>query len=215
MTKPIGAEVARVARRVVAPVWRGLRVVLVVGVLSALLGGLAFATSSLYEQYGAPRTPVSQRGWAERPLTYLANDCAACHLERSTDVTRGAHQPVACESCHQPTVDHPGPVTGVVLALPAATSTQCVACHAVVPARPPANGAVDLDEHFDGVRCLACHDPHSSGATAPPLVSHPLARLPSCVTCHAPGGLKRFPIGHQRQVDQVCLLCHRPGIDER
>jgi hypothetical protein len=176
-----------------------------------VLGVGAFAASGFYGQFGAPRTPVSVRSWEERPLTYLASDCRACHLDAAAATAEAAHARLICESCHVPTIDHPGPVAGVVQMLPAGNDGQCVACHAQTAARPSTFAQVALSRHYSGASCLDCHNPHTSTAPQPLEVTHPLANLPACSTCHAPLGLKQFPANHQVAPDTVCLACHRPG----
>ena len=204
------------------PVRRWLRLtrrpaLLVTGVLvlSTLLGAGAFAATTFYQQYGAPRTAVSARSWAERPPTYLASDCRGCHRAETTRAAGPAHQRLLCEACHVPTVDHPGPVVGVTQMLPPATEAACVTCHQRSAARPVAFAQVVLTRHYSGADCIACHDAHATTAIAPRAVTHPLERLPDCSTCHAPDGLKQFPANHQVAPDQVCLACHRRGAGDR
>jgi hypothetical protein len=180
-------------------------------VLSTVLGVGAFAASSLYQQYGSPRTPVSVQDWAQRPQTYLATDCRGCHGDQAAQARSGAHHDLICETCHVPAVDHPGPVVGVVQALPAATSSLCISCHAQIAGTPAGWAQVALARHYAGADCIACHEPHASVAVAPREVTHPLANLPACSTCHAPGGLKQFPANHDTAPDAICLACHRPG----
>ncbi len=182
-----------------------------VAVLATVLGAGAFAASGLYGQYGAPRTSVSIRAWQLRPASYAAADCRGCHSDAAATTTGQPHARLLCEACHLPSVDHPGPVTGVVQMLPVADSTDCTTCHAALPGRPAQFPTVALDAHYAGADCLRCHDPHTSGALKPREVSHPLANLPSCATCHAPLGLKVYPVNHEPAADQVCLACHRPG----
>jgi len=197
----------RAARRVRRP----LVVVAGMMVLSTVLGVGAFAASAFYGQYGAPRTPISVRSWSERPVTYLGSDCRGCHSAVSATSAGAPHAQLICESCHVPSIDHPGPVADVVQMLPAATDEQCLTCHARTAARPAAFAQVELDRHYPGAGCVACHDPHTSSAVTPREVTHPLANLPACSTCHAPLGLKQFPANHQVAPDAVCLACHRPG----
>lgn len=176
------------------------------------VAALALAASGLYGQFGAPRVEANTRAWSERTPLIATGSCAACHPTPTTSGT--PHTVVLCEACHVPAVPHPGTVSGVVQALPAATSATCIACHGQTPGRPTAVAAVDPTLHYATADCLACHDPHSTVAQKPPEVTHPLANLPSCVTCHSPSGLKRFPAGHQPAADSVCLACHLPSRKE-
>ena len=182
--------------------------------ISAVLGGSAYAASSLYGQFGAPRTPVSAVSWAERPQTYLVSDCAGCHPGAVAQAAGTAHQPLICESCHVPTVDHPGPVEGVIQMLSPVSDETCVSCHERTAARPAAVAQVVLTRHYSGSDCIACHEPHSAVAVAPRVVTHPLANLPGCSVCHAPDGLKQFPANHEVAPDSVCLGCHRLGAGD-
>jgi hypothetical protein len=201
----------RALRRTLVRVRRPALLVAGVVVLATLLGAGAFAASGFYGQYGAPRTPSSIRAWQLKPPSYLATDCRGCHAEAAAGVIGQAHERLLCETCHVPSVAHPGPVSGVVQMLPAATQADCVACHARTGGRPTGFVQVALDVHYAGAECLACHDPHTSTAVKPREVTHPLANLPTCATCHAPLGLKQYPVNHEPAPDQVCLACHRPG----
>lgn len=191
--------------------WLLLKVAVALVVVSTLLGAGTFAATSFYAQFGSPRTSSSTLSWADRSPTYLATGCGSCHTSQATTLVAGAHGALICETCHTPVVDHPGPVAGVVAALPVATSVDCIACHAEAEGRPADWPVVALDSHYVGADCVTCHDPHSSVPVVPPEVTHPLANLPACITCHAPDGLKSFPQGHVAAADAVCLSCHRPG----
>lgn len=180
-------------------------------VVASVLGVGAYAASGFYEQFGAPRTPVNVRVWQLRPLTYRASDCSGCHTDQAARSAVAGHSDLLCESCHAPTVDHPGPVAGVVQMLPRSTDADCIVCHAQVTGRPVGTARVEIEAHYPGAGCISCHEPHSSAAVAPREVTHPLANLPSCITCHSPVGLKRFPANHDAAPDETCLACHRIG----
>jgi hypothetical protein len=180
-------------------------------VVATVLGAGAFAATAFYDQYGAPRTPVNVRSWQLHPPVYATSDCRGCHEDAAAASSGRAHARLLCEACHVPSVDHPGPVTGVVQMLPAPGESDCATCHVSLPGRPTDFAQVALDTHYAGAECLSCHDPHTSTATKPSEVTHPLTRLPTCATCHAPLGLKSYPVNHEPAADSVCLACHRPG----
>jgi hypothetical protein len=197
--------------RLVRPVLRAGRIGLALVAVSLLLAVGAFATTTLYGQYGPPRTGASALAWADREEIYAVNDCRECHGRQATTVATASHADLICETCHVPTVKHPGPIAGVVQALDTETSAVCATCHAAASGRSASFPQVVLDSHYTGALCLQCHDPHSGTADTPPVVTHPLTKLPGCTTCHGPAGLKRFPTGHQSAPDAVCLSCHRKG----
>jgi hypothetical protein len=194
---------------------RPLLVVAGMIVLSTAIGAGAYAASELYGQYGSPRTPLSARSWAERPPTYLASDCRGCHRDATARAAASAHERLLCETCHVPAVDHPGPVVGVVQMLPPANDEQCVTCHERTDGRPLGFAQIVPARHYSGADCAACHEPHAASAVAPRAVTHPLERLPECITCHAPEGIKSFPANHQAAADAVCLACHRRGAGDK
>lgn len=202
------------ARRFVRLSLSVTRAVVLMAVVSLVLAAGAFAASTLYGQYGAPRMHASADSWIDRAATYDRTGCRQCHGTEAEAEASAAHADLICETCHVPSVAHPGTVPGVVRALPAPTSGVCATCHTRAVGRPAVFPQVALSQHYPGADCLRCHDPHTSAAASPPEVPHPLANLPACVTCHAPGGLKRFPAGHQPAADRVCLACHRPGIGD-
>ncbi|MEO8625418.1 MAG: hypothetical protein ABI452_01845 [Candidatus Limnocylindrales bacterium] len=204
-------HLARATRSTLRRLRRPALVIAGVALLASALGAGTFAASGFYGQYGAPRTPESIRSWQLRPASYAASDCRGCHTDAAAAATGQPHAQLLCESCHVPSVDHPGPVKGVVQMLAAASNSDCAACHAAWPGRPLRFPTVTIDVHYAGAGCLRCHDPHSSVATKPREVSHPLANLPSCATCHAPLGLKVYPANHEPAADEVCLACHKPG----
>jgi hypothetical protein len=189
--------------------WKATRIGVAMVVVSLLLAVGALATTTLYGQYGPPRTGASALAWADRQAIYAISDCRECHEPQAVTVTAADHADLICETCHLPTVPHPGPIPGVVQALDTESSDVCTTCHAKVAGRSIRFPQVDPGGHYTGAVCLQCHDPHTGVADTPPDVTHPLAKLPACTTCHAPEGLKRFPSGHQLAPDAVCLGCHR------
>jgi hypothetical protein len=200
-TQRSSASFRRVATR------RALAVIALV-VITVAVAGAGVAATTLYGQFGGGRAAVNAKSWAMRPLTYSLSDCRSCHADQSTAETTGPHRVLICQACHVPTVDHPGPISGTVAALEVPKSALCVTCHSDAAGRPIGLAQVDLSQHYPGADCLRCHDPHTTIAATAPGVTHPLANLPDCVTCHAPGRLKRFPQGHEPAADSVCLTCH-------
>jgi len=195
--------------RLVGLGWKAIRIGIAMVAVSLVLAVGALATTTLYSQYGPPRTEASTLAWADRPEIYAISDCRECHEPQATTVTAADHADLICETCHLPTVPHPGPIPGVVQALDTESSDVCATCHTKAAGRSIRFPQIDPGGHYTGAVCLQCHDPHTGVADTPPDVTHPLAKLPACTTCHAPEGLKRFPTGHQLSPDAVCLGCHR------
>jgi predicted CXXCH cytochrome family protein len=207
----IGRRVGRALRRTVVRLRRPALLLVGVIVLSTVLGVGAFAASGLYGEYGMPRTPDSIRAWQLRAPDYLASDCRECHAGAAAATAGDQHDGLLCETCHVPSVAHPGSVPGAVQMLPVASDRDCEACHALTPARPDEFAQVALDRHYAGAECLRCHDPHTAAAVKPLEVTHSQVNLPPCATCHAPLGLKVYPANHEPAADEVCLACHKPG----
>jgi len=185
----------------------------IVVVVSVGLGVAGFATATIYADYGAVKNGPNAEAWAGLTPRFAGSaTCTTCHGTQAAAQDASIHVNVACEACHGPAAAHAtsdAAAESTVLAKP--PSAICAECHVTTAGRPASFPQVDLATHYVGGPCLRCHDPHSIVAQRPPTVTHPLADLPECTTCHAPDGLKKIPSGHQVVSDRVCLSCH--GID--
>jgi hypothetical protein len=174
---------------------------------------MALVVPWVYDEYGFH--PVENaRTWAALTPSYAdAAVCERCHEAEYAPWQGERHASVTCESCHGPLAEHaataPLEAPAGSLALEKPAEDLCVVCHEQSPAKPTAFAQVALAEHFAGGPCLGCHDSHSATAVRPPGIPHSLARLPACVTCHAPAGLKPVPVGHVEADDLVCRTCHK------
>jgi hypothetical protein len=195
----------------------GIRLGLVVGVASVVLGLAAFAAATVYAQYGAVRNEPNALAWGGLTPRFAGQlACTSCHEPEVGVHDASVHAPVSCEACHGPLSAHSASDTAARSApVEKPPSDICSACHAAVAGRPAAFPQIDGSEHYGGEACLRCHDPHSIVAVRPPALTHPRANLPACTTCHAPDGLKKIPAGHEPATDGMCLTCHGPGADRR
>lgn len=185
-------------------------VVVVVVVASVGLGAAAFVAVGFYGDYGAVKNEPNARAWAAlEPRFAGAATCASCHAAEVDAQDASTHVDVSCESCHGPAGDHAvSDAMAKATELEVPTSKPCITCHSDTRGRPASFPQVDPSRHYRGGVCLRCHDPHSIVAVRPPVVSHPLERLPECIACHAPDGLKEIPSGHEPAADSICLSCH-------
>jgi hypothetical protein len=183
-------------------------------VAAFIVMGAAF--SAFYVEYGFHPEQNAQSWAALRPAYADSTICQRCHQPEYAPWAASHHQTVVCESCHGPLAAHAAetspnaPAGSVVLAK--VQQGICVACHEQRIGRPAGFPQVDLARHYPGAACLWCHDPHDATAVRPPDIPHSLDRLPACVTCHAPDGLKPIPVGHVVSSDAICRTCHaRPA----
>lgn len=194
-----------------------IRWILAGGALFALLVvasvTVAVAVPWVYGEYGF-HPEENARTWAALAPQYAdAVPCQRCHEAEYAAWKGEPHAAVTCESCHGPLAEHAAtapleaPPGSLGLEMPA--EGICVVCHEKSPAKPTAFAQVDLAEHYSGAGCLGCHDSHSADAVRPPDISHSLERLPACVTCHVPAGLKPVPVGHVASDDATCQGCHK------
>jgi hypothetical protein len=185
-------------------------VVVVVVMASVALGAAAFVAVGFYGDYGAVKNVPNAQAWAAlEPRFAGAASCAGCHAPEVEAQDASTHVDVSCESCHGPSAVHAAsePMTRAT-EVEVPTSRSCITCHADASGRPASFPQVDPGRHYRGGDCLRCHDPHSIVAVRPPVVSHPLEKLPECIACHAPDGLKEIPSGHEPSTDPICLSCH-------
>jgi hypothetical protein len=185
------------------------------GVLSAgLFVGAAMAWSP-YLDFSLHRD-VDAKQTAARELTFASSStCAECHGPQADKLVSKSHLGIGCQSCHGALLEHtlesedPGAET-VRIAVP--TDEVCIRCHVQATGRPAGLRGIIPTEHYVST-CLACHDPHTGVANRPPVVEHPLAKLPNCLVCHGPEGFKqrnqRHPVGTSD--DKPCLDCHAAG----
>lgn len=184
--------------------------------VSIALGVTAAVAAGFYAEYGAVKNDPNADAWAGLTGRLAGSErCATCHAPEATAQDASAHVEVSCEGCHGASAPHAASETAakeVEVDIP--TSPICATCHAQTAGRPSPISQVDPASHYSGDRCMRCHDPHSIVAVRPPVVSHPLANLPECTTCHAPDGLKKIPIGHEIVRDEICLSCHQAPAPE-
>lgn len=155
------------------------------------------------------------RVWAGREISYaITADCVGCHAPEVERLASARHVEIGCQSCHGPLEAHvlasdPDSTT-VPVAVPG--SDLCVRCHTTAIARPAFLPQVTPADHYtDG--CIDCHEPHSGISKKPPVVSHPLVKLPDCIVCHGPDGFRARTDRHPDEPteDRVCLACHERG----
>jgi hypothetical protein len=154
--------------------------------------------------------------WATLPMTFADSSvCATCHTTEAAKLASNPHSGIGCQSCHGALLAHVeagqnASKSDVQIKVP--TDEVCVRCHAAAVGRPADFATIVPADHYVG-QCLQCHDPHTTHADAPPVVSHPLDNLPPCLTCHGPDGFKARNERHPSGVltDQECLLCHALG----
>jgi len=191
------------------------KIAIFVVVASLALGVAAFAAASSYAQYGAVRNAPNTQAWAGLTPRFAGQAiCTSCHASEARIQDASIHVDVSCENCHGSLAAHSSSDAAARQLLPGRpTSALCLTCHALVAGRPAAFPQVDPASHYSGADCLRCHDPHSIVAVRPAAVTHPLANLPECTTCHAPDGLKKVPAGHEVVSDRICLSCHGLAAD--
>jgi hypothetical protein len=192
-----------------------VKIGIVVVVTSVALGVSAFAAASFYSEYGAGRNVPNAHAWAGLTPRFAGQAiCSSCHAPEAGAQDASIHVNVSCEDCHGPAAAHSSSAAAARAAvLTKPTSGTCATCHLAAAGRPAAFPQIDRAAHYSGEQCLRCHDPHSIVAVRPPTVTHPLANLPECTTCHAPDGLKKVPTGHEVVGDTICLSCHGPAAN--
>jgi hypothetical protein len=188
-------------------------------VLYGLVAGLSvaggLAVVALAGEYGYH--PVRDAAtWASQPAKFaVGGTCATCHGDKAAALSTKGHAGVGCQACHGPRADHAAAEAGVTLvpaAAPAAPAS-CVVCHERVSGRPSEFPVIAVAAHFGDAPCVLCHDPHATTAAAAPPVRHSLDRLPDCLVCHGPEGLRPMPVRHPVWPEGKCLTCHlRPEV---
>jgi hypothetical protein len=89
-------------------------------------------------------------------LEYRGNEfCKRCHAAEYDLWMNSKHNvtnaDVDCEVCH-------GPARTEAID---SSREACGSCHGDIPYRPDVVAKIDLNEHFTGVKCIECHNPHN------------------------------------------------------
>lgn len=180
----------------------------------ALFAGAAMAWSP-YLDFSLHRDS-NARQWAALDMSFASSSvCATCHTPEAGRLASAAHAGIGCQSCHGPLLDHSlasGDRAQATVAVAVPTDEVCARCHVQAQGRPATFRQIVPTQHYVST-CLQCHDPHTGVANRPPVVQHPLANLPPCLTCHGPAGFKARNVRHPagQLTDQQCLDCHGPG----
>ncbi len=180
----------------------------------AIFAGAAMAWNP-YLDFALHRDSNAKQ-WATLDMSFASSSvCATCHTTEATKLASDSHSGIGCQSCHGALLAHVeagqnASKADVLIKVP--TDEVCIRCHAAAEGRPADFKTIVPADHYVG-QCLQCHDPHTTAAQHPPVVSHPLDNLPPCLTCHGPDGFKarneRHPSG--LLTDQECLECHAAG----
>ena len=115
---------------------------------------------SSFGQYGHYRGDALAE-LRNKPIVYAGRDaCSACHDEVVTNIAKGPHARIGCETCHGPRAAHTEDPASTKGALPD-TAKLCAQCHEQNAARPKSFPQVNAAEHSGGAVCKSCHQAHS------------------------------------------------------
>jgi hypothetical protein len=208
-----GVPLSRLARRLALSTFVAVAV-------AVLLWAGAGVAGAVFREYGFnPET--GERAWrALDPRFGDARTCGTCHEPQQAKLVSASHEGIGCQSCHGALAEHEALAAGdeipdggtIADTVRTPNEAICLTCHTTVNGQPASFRSVVVANHYMD-ECLSCHDPHTGISQPPPVVLHPLERLPTCVTCHGPDGfmarLDRHP--ETTEDDQTCLLCHAIG----
>lgn len=112
-----------------------------------------------FGQYGHYRGDSIKEN-ASLPIAYAGQAaCADCHSDVLEKKGTGSHKGVKCEACHGPLQKHVAdPSVAPVKPDPA---KLCARCHELVASRPKTFPQVKTEDHYGGVSCETCHQPHA------------------------------------------------------
>jgi hypothetical protein len=149
-------------------VWRPVIVVLVAiaGILvaRAIIVPADFGIGERGFMYGWHRAS-NQDEWKNMPnVKYKGKQyCSQCHPDKVELIDASPHTIIQCENCHGPAIDHPQEPAKLAINK---SRHLCLRCHAALP-YPESGRAVipgiNDDEHYPGIECATCHNPHNPG----------------------------------------------------
>ena len=212
---------------------------LLAGLMILAVSARNYVIDPSYGQFGSYRGDAIAELMAGAPQFRGPAYCQACHTDRHTEWTVGAHVNVKCEACHGPAGEHP---VGGALAKPDDAIKLCTLCHEAMPTRPAAQPQIVVAEHpfkhDQELQCVACHNPHSpkiggqpasdvvqtavtptAETPASPTLSARLVALTApCTPCHGADGrgVGTYPtlVGSERAELVSKLEAYRSGAQQ-
>jgi hypothetical protein len=112
-----------------------------------------------FGEQGWYRGAALQELASAQPVFSGMKACDECHSEVLEQLAKGGHQALSCESCHGPSLQHAGNPDGGPPRVKF-EDVDCMRCHQSSPSRPSWLRQIEVNEHFQGDRCVGCHLPH-------------------------------------------------------
>lgn len=130
------------------------------------------------------------------PISYAGQEsCAKCHAAVFQARQTGAHDTIACESCHGPAIDHAeSPNVGVIRE--PKERKDCLLCHDYLASRATGFPEIVGAAHYPAVACVKCHPAHAPE----------LSIAPQCESCHAEIARTKALSAHKAV---ACADCHQ------
>ncbi len=145
---------------VLRPLWVAIGLVGSILVAQQFLVPDDFGVHGRNFTYGYYRLSNIQE-WKDFPVKYRGREsCVECHEENVNKLNSSTHEPVECENCHGPSVNHPDDEEF----LPLNKSRElCLRCHAFLEYPNSARGellSIEDRRHKRRYECVKCHNPH-------------------------------------------------------
>lgn len=101
--------------------------------------------------------------WANFRVGYKGRKyCQECHPGHYKQIMASPHAIIECEDCHGPAINHPTDPPKLQIIK---SRMLCLRCHTELPypgsQRSQIPGFLDPNQHYPGVQCVSCHNPHS------------------------------------------------------
>jgi uncharacterized CHY-type Zn-finger protein len=125
-----------------------------------------FVVPKSFGQYGHYRGAAIGE-IAAHPVKFAGHDaCEACHTDVADKKKSSKHAHVNCEACHGALASHADdPATIKPAQLD--TAVLCARCHMASTAKPTGFPQVVPTNHYQGLPCETCHQPHNPDINGP------------------------------------------------
>jgi len=145
---------------ILRPLWVAIGLVVLLLAARPFLVPEDFGVHGRNFTYGYHRLSNIQE-WQDFPVKYRGREsCVECHEGNVVKLNASTHEPVECENCHGPSVNHPDDREFLPLDT---TREMCLRCHAWLEYPNSARGellSVDSKRHKRRRECIECHNPH-------------------------------------------------------
>ncbi|NOS69140.1 MAG: hypothetical protein HOP33_04340 [Verrucomicrobia bacterium] len=135
-------------------------VLLTIGIVVSYFIARQLLTPASFRDYGFYRGAALEEVASRTPVFAGRKSCLECHEIIQTQLFKGEHKTIGCESCHGPSSAHVADPDSDGKKPDKRNTLACSRCHEANPSRPVTQKQINIKNHYAGQKCTECHVPH-------------------------------------------------------